>query len=224
MAAHLLHPRSPACILGFSLHTNPEAQISGTVSYTDYSGQASTSYGSALATIAEPADPRTSIIQVTTPFTTNLTTITALALNLGTAGNATAYTQQFQVGFPVTAGTGCSAGTLTVVSATPIPNYASITSVAVSNVTPSSYSGTYTPVWSNNTTFTVTGTACSGAYTSGGMIGISGFINGGSSQPGAMTGSDTLDLYLSVINAAPGNLTGITAGVAKVYFSAVALQ
>jgi hypothetical protein len=214
----------PYSSLDSSCTSNPGAIINCTMAYTKYSGQSATSYGSAIASIAEPVDPRTAIINVTTPFTTNLTTITALTLSLGTASNSTAYTQQFQVGFPVTSGSGCSAGTLTIVSATPISNYASITSVAVSNVTPSNYNATYTPSWSNNTTFTVAGTSCSGSYTSGGMIGITGFVSGGATQPGAMSGSTTLDLYMSVVNAAPGNLTGITAGSAKAYFGGVSLQ
>ena len=91
-----------------------------------------------------------------------------------------------------------------------------------------SYNQTSTATWTSNTTFTQNFT-CPGAYTSGGMAGLQGLIVASAPiVPAALSGSETMYLWLSAVNSNPANFNaasgGLTGGSAKIMFGGVQLQ
>jgi hypothetical protein len=217
---------------GFTPFFNPEPSVSGTVSYTDYSSYAGTvSKGTGLASYTEPVSISRVVLTIPTAFTVaaGAPSITALQLSVGTSSNPTFYLAPVQVGYTITSAS-CSGGLATFTLSSPVPPASQTATVAVSGVVSASgsYNQTSTATWTSNTTFTQNLT-CPGAYTSGGMAAQQGLIVASAPiVPAALSGSDTMYLWLTVVNSNPANFNasagGLTGGSAKVIFGGVQLQ
>ena len=211
---------------GFTAYNNPEPSITGTASYTDYSGQAATVYrGPGLATFTEPLSISRIVLTVVSAFTavSGTPAISALQLSVGTASNATAYLPPVQVGYQLSTAS-CTGGVGTFTLTGPVPPLYQTSTVVVSGAIPSGYNVSGAATWISSTVFTEAMTCAT--YTSGGMAGLQGLITGNfTALPQAMSGTNTMYLYLTVTNANPANFSGnLTAGSAKVMFGGVQLQ
>ena len=211
---------------GFTSYNNPEPSITGSVSYADYSGQAATVYrGPGLATFTEPVSMSRVVLTVPAAFTAaaGAPSITALQLSVGTVSNATAYLPPVQVGYTLSTAS-CTGGVGTFTLTGPVPTANQTSTVVVSGVVPSNYNVSGTATWTSSTTFTETMTCAT--YTSGGMAGLQGLVAASAPiVPTALTGSQTMYLWLTEVNANPANFAGnLTGGTAKVMAGGVQLQ
>jgi hypothetical protein len=217
---------------GFTAYFNPEPSVTGTASYTDYSSYAGTIYkGVGLAAFNEPVSITRVVLTVPSAFTVSSGApgITALQLSVGTGSNASFYLAPVQVGYTITSAS-CTGGVTTFTLSSPVPPSNQTSTVAVSGVVSASgsYNQASAATWTSNTTFTQI-LACPGTYTSGGMAALQGLIVANAPiVPAALTGSETMYLWLSAVNSNPANFNasagGLTGGSAKVMFGGVQLQ
>ncbi len=217
---------------GFTPYFNPEPSVSGTASYSDYSSYAGTTYkGPGLATFNEPVSISRVVLTVPAAFmvSSGAPGITALQLSVGTSSNATLYLAPVQVGYTISSAA-CTGGVTSFTLSSPVPPSNQTSTIAVSGVVSASgsYNQTSTATWTSNTTFTQNFT-CPGAYTSGGMAGLQGLIVASAPiVPAALSGSETMYLWLSAVNSNPANFNaasgGLTGGSAKIMFGGVQLQ